>query len=158
MVDFKVRLIDGSYHEVDSSEMAYRIAGSLAFKEAALKASPTLLEPMMEVEIIVPEEYLGAVLGTLTSRRGSVRSMSDRHGAKVIIADVPLSEMFGYTTVLRSVTQGRGLSSMQLKCYTEVPLAERKKCLTLRFRKHIYIKTGKLIKIRFFLENLVIFR
>lgn len=135
MVDFKVRLIDGSYHEVDSSEMAYRIAGSLAFKEAALKASPTLLEPMMEVEIIVPEEYLGAVLGTLTSRRGSVRSMSDRHGAKVIIADVPLSEMFGYTTVLRSVTQGRGLSSMQLKCYTEVPLAERKKMLDTSFPK-----------------------
>ncbi|MFW5780013.1 MAG: elongation factor G, partial [Bacillota bacterium] len=126
---FKVRLIDGSYHEVDSSEMAYKIAGSLAYKEAATKASPTLLEPMMEVEITVPEEYLGAVLGTLTSRRGSVKSMDDRQGVKVVVADVPLSEMFGYTTVLRSVTQGRGLSSMQLRCYTEVPLSERKKML-----------------------------
>ena len=84
---------------------------------------------MMEVEVIVPEEYLGAVLSSLSSRRGSVRSMTDRHGAKVILADVPLSEMFGYTTVLRSVTQGRGQSSMQLKCYTEAPLSERKKLL-----------------------------
>ena len=99
MVDFKVRLVDGSYHEVDSSEMAFKIAGSMAFKDAASKADPTLLEPMMEVEVIVPEEYLGAVLSSLSSRRGSVRSMTDRHGAKVILADVPLSEMFGYTTV-----------------------------------------------------------
>ena len=129
MVDFKVRLVDGSYHEVDSSEMAFKIAGSMAFKDAASKADPTLLEPMMEVEVIVPEEYLGAVLSSLSSRRGSVRSMTDRHGAKVILADVPLSEMFGYTTVLRSVTQGRGQSSMQLKCYTEAPLSERKKLL-----------------------------
>jgi elongation factor G len=84
---------------------------------------------MMEVEVTAPAEYLGAVLGSLSSRRGSVKSMDDRHGAKVIIVDVPLSEMFGYTTVLRSATQGRGSSSMQLKCYTEVPLSERKKML-----------------------------
>lgn len=129
MVDFKVRLIDGSYHDVDSSEMAFKIAGSMAFKEAAMKADPTILEPMMEVEVTVPDEYLGAVLGTLSSRRGSVKSMNDRHGAKVVDADVPLSEMFGYTTVLRSSTQGRGISSMQLRCYTEVPLSERKKLL-----------------------------
>lgn len=129
MVDFTVRLIDGSYHEVDSSEMAFKIAGSMAFKEAALKADATVLEPMMEVEVTAPAEYLGAVLGTLSSRRGSVKSMDERHGAKVVVADVPLSEMFGYTTVLRSATQGRGLSSMQLKCYTEVPVSERKKML-----------------------------
>lgn len=129
MVDFKVRLIDGSYHDVDSSEMAFKIAGSMAFKEAAMKADPTILEPMMAVEVIAPEEYLGAVLGSLTSRRGAVKSMLDRHGAKVVEADVPLSEMFGYTSVLRSSTQGRGLSSMQLNCYTEVPFSERKKML-----------------------------
>jgi elongation factor G len=129
MVDFTVRLVDGSYHEVDSSEMAFKIAGSMAYKEAAMKANPTILEPMMEVEVTAPAEYLGAVLGSLSSRRGSVKSMDDRHGAKVIIVDVPLSEMFGYTTVLRSATQGRGSSSMQLKCYTEVPLSERKKML-----------------------------
>ena len=137
VVDFKVRLIDGSFHDVDSSEMAFKIAGSMAFKEAAMKASPTILEPMMDVEVVAPPEYLGAVLGTLSSRRGAVKSMNDRNGAKVIKADVPLSEMFGYTTVLRSSTQGRGLSSMQLKCYSEVPSSVRKEMLEKNGKENI---------------------
>ncbi|MBR1747305.1 MAG: elongation factor G [Clostridia bacterium] len=126
MVDFKVHLVDGSYHEVDSSEMSFKIAGSMAFKDAAMKADPTILEPMMAVEITVPPEYIGDVFGTVNSRRGSIKEMKDRPGIKVIDADIPLAEMFGYATVLRSATQGRGNYVMQLNCYTEVPQSERK--------------------------------
>ena len=126
MVDFKVRLVDGSFHDVDSSEMSFKIAGSMAFKDAASKADPTILEPMMAVEITVPPEYIGDVFGTVNSRRGSIKEMADRPGIKVIDADIPLSEMFGYATVLRSATQGRGNYVMQLNCYTEVPQSEKK--------------------------------
>ncbi len=129
MVDFKVTLVDGSYHDVDSSEMSFKIAGSMAFKEAARKADPTILEPMMKVEIITPKDYLGDVLGTVSSRRGSICSMEDRMGTQVIDATIPLSEMFGYANVLRGTTQGRGNYSMQLDCYTEVPQSEKKRLL-----------------------------
>ena len=129
MVDFKVTLVDGSYHDVDSSEMSFKIAGSMAFKEAARKADPTILEPMMKVEIMTPKDYLGDVLGTVSSRRGSICSMEDRMGTQVIDATIPLSEMFGYANVLRGTTQGRGNYSMQLDCYTEVPQSEKKRLL-----------------------------
>lgn len=129
MVDFKVRLVDGSFHEVDSSEMSFKIAGSMAFKDAASKADPTILEPMMSVEITVPENYIGDVFSTVNGRRGNIKEMTDRPGLKVIDADIPLSEMFGYATVLRSATQGRGNYSMQLNCYTEVPQSEKKRLL-----------------------------
>lgn len=121
VIDVKVRLIDGSYHEVDSSDLAFAIAGSLAFKEACKKANPYLLEPVMKVEIIVPEEYLGEVLGDLSSRRGKVESMDLRGNARVIYAYVPLAEMFGYATTLRSLTQGRGTFIMQFSHYERVP-------------------------------------
>lgn len=124
LVDFRVALVDGSSHEVDSSEMAFKIAASMALKEAAQKAGATILEPVMAVEITCPDDYLGDVLGTVTSRRGSIKNMEDRKGVKVIDCDVPLSEMFGYATVLRSATQGRGNYTMQLSCYTEVPRSE----------------------------------
>lgn len=126
MVDFKVHLVDGSFHDVDSSEMSFKIAGSMAFKDAAMKADPTIMEPMMAVEITVPEEYIGDVFSTVNSRRGAIKEMNDRHGTRVIDADIPLSEMFGYATVLRSATQGRGNYTMQLNCYTEVPQSEKK--------------------------------
>ena len=129
MVDFKIRLVDGSFHDVDSSEMSFKIAGSMAFKDAAKKADPTILEPVMSVEIMVPAEYLGDALGTVSSRRGSIKEMSDRNGVKVIDCDVPLSEMFGYANVLRSATQGRGNYNMQLNCYMEVPASEKKRLL-----------------------------
>jgi elongation factor G len=121
VLNFKVRLIDGSYHDVDSSEMAFKIAGSMAFKNAMAKADPVLLEPIMKVEITVPEEYLGDVMGHVNSRRGRIEGMDPQAGAQVIRAMVPLSEMFGYTTVLRSATQGRGVSSMEFAAYEEVP-------------------------------------
>ena len=124
LVDFKVDLIDGSSHEVDSSEMAFKIAASMALKSAAERAQATLLEPLMAVDITAPDEYLGDVLGTISSRRGSIKNIEDRKGTKVVSADVPLSEMFGYATNLRSATQGRGSYSMQLGCYTEVPKSE----------------------------------
>ena len=124
LVDIRVTLVDGSSHEVDSSEMAFKIAASMALKEAAAKAQATLLEPVMAVEITAPDEYLGDVLGTISSRRGSIKNIEDRKGSKVVSADVPLSEMFGYATNLRSATQGRGGYSMQLGCYTEVPRSE----------------------------------
>ena len=124
LVDFKVRLIEGSYHEVDSSEMAFKIAGSMALKDAVNKAGGTILEPIMAVEVTCPDEYLGDVLGTVNSRRGSIKTIEDRSNLKVIEADVPLSEMFGYATVLRSATQGRGNYTMQLGCYNEVPRSE----------------------------------
>ena len=120
-VDFKVTLLDGSYHDVDSSEMAYKIAGSMAFKEAARKADPVLLEPVMKVEVVVPEDYMGDIIGNLNSRRGRVEGMDDRAGAKVIHAMVPLSEMFAYSNDLRSRTQGRGQFTMQFDHYEEVP-------------------------------------
>jgi elongation factor G len=121
VVDVKVTLIDGSYHEVDSSEMAFKIAGSMAVKEAAKKAKPVLLEPMMKVEVVVPEEFMGAVTGDLHSRRGRVESTENRLGSTIIQCKVPLSEMFGYSTDLRSMTQGRATYSMHFSHYEEAP-------------------------------------
>jgi elongation factor G len=121
MVDIKARLYDGSYHDVDSSEMAFKIAGSMAFQAAAKKADPIILEPIMKVEVTVPEEYMGDVIGDLNSKRGRIEKMEDRLGAKIIDAMVPLAEMFGYTTQLRSMTQGRGSNSMEFDHYEEVP-------------------------------------
>ena len=121
MVDIKVELYDGSYHEVDSSEMAFKIAGSMAFKDAAKKANPIILEPMMKVTVIVPEEYMGDVIGDLNSRRGQIQGMEDRIGAKQINSRVPLSEMFGYVNDLRSKTQGRGQYTMEPDGYEPVP-------------------------------------
>lgn len=120
-VDFKATLVDGSMHEVDSSEMAFKIAGSMAFKDAAEKADPILLEPVMKVEIVVPDNYVGDVMSNLTSKRGNVRGLEPRNGVQVIDAEVPLSEMFGYATSLRSLTQGRGTYTMLPDHYTEVP-------------------------------------
>lgn len=119
--DIKVRLFDGSYHDVDSSEMAFKIAGSMAFKEGARKANPVLLEPIMEVEVVTPEEYMGDVMGDLSSRRGRIEGMSQRSDAQVIKAMVPLSEMFGYATTMRSMTQGRAIYTMQFSHYDEAP-------------------------------------
>ena len=124
LLDFRCTLVDGSSHEVDSSEMAFKIAASMALKEAAKKAGATILEPVMAVEITCPDEYLGDVLGTISSRRGAIKNMDDRKGIRVIDCDVPLSEMFGYATTLRSATQGRGNYTMQLSHYTEVPRSE----------------------------------
>jgi elongation factor G len=121
MEDVKVELIDGSFHEVDSSEMAFKIAGSLAFREAAKKAHPVLLEPIEDVEVVVPEEYMGDVMGDLNSRRGHIHGMELRAGAQVIRAAVPLAQMFGYATDLRSMTQGRAVYTMQFSHYAEVP-------------------------------------
>ncbi|MEW6736535.1 MAG: elongation factor G [Acidobacteriota bacterium] len=121
MIDIKARLYDGSYHEVDSSEMAFKIAGSMAFQDAAKKAEPVLLEPVMKVEVVVPEEYMGAITGDLNSRRGRIEAMEARPGTQVITAAVPLSEMFGYATDLRSATQGRATYTMHFKCYEETP-------------------------------------
>ena len=121
VVDVKVTLYDGSYHEVDSSELAFKIAGSMAFKEACRKAQPVILEPIMKVSVIVPEEYTGDVIGDLSSRRGSILGMEPRNGSTQIDAHVPLSEMFGYATDLRSRTQGRGQYSMEPSHYTELP-------------------------------------
>jgi elongation factor G len=121
MVDVKVTLLDGGYHEVDSSEMAFKIAGSMAFKEAARKADPVLLEPMMAVEVRTPEDYMGDVIGDLNSRRGQIQAMEEAFGMRVVRALVPLSEMFGYVGDLRSKTQGRANYSMQFDSYAEVP-------------------------------------
>ncbi len=121
VVDVKVTLYDGSYHDVDSSEMAFKIAGSMCFKEGAKKASPVLLEPVMKVEVVTPEEYMGDVMGDLSSRRGLVQGMEDTPSGKQIKAEVPLSEMFGYATDLRSATQGRATYSMEFAKYNEVP-------------------------------------
>jgi len=119
--NFKVELYDGSYHDVDSSEMAFKLAGSMAFKEAVKKANPVILEPMMKVEIETPEEYMGDVIGDINRRRGQINSMEDKHGIKVVDSFVPLSEMFGYSTDLRSATQGRATYSMVFDHYAEVP-------------------------------------
>ena len=121
VLDVKVRLIDGSYHEVDSSEMAFKIAGSMAFKEGCRKADPVLLEPIMRTDVVVPEEYMGDVMGDLNSRRGRIEGMEARAGMQVIASHVPLGEMFGYATDLRSKTQGRGTFTMQFSHYEEVP-------------------------------------
>ena len=121
VVDFHVALLDGSTHEVDSSEMAYKIAGSMAFRDAMAKASPMLLEPMMKVEVVVPDDYTGDVMGNLSARRGKIDGMDAHAGMQEIHAFVPLSEMFGYATDLRSRTQGRGTYTMQFARYEEVP-------------------------------------
>ena len=121
MVDVKAKLYDGSYHDVDSSEMAFKVAASLALKEAAKKCNPVILEPIMKVEVVMPEEYLGDIMGDITSRRGRVEGMEARGNAQVVSASVPLSEMFGYATSLRSATQGRGTYSMVFDHYEEVP-------------------------------------
>lgn len=121
LVDVKATIVDGSYHDVDSSEMAFKIAGSMALKAAKDKCQPVLLEPIMKVEVTVPEEYMGDVMGMLNSRRGRIEGMDSRGGAQIIRAKVPLSEMFGYSTTLRSGTQGRGVFSMELSHYEEVP-------------------------------------
>ncbi|HEY6170802.1 MAG TPA: elongation factor G [Candidatus Kapabacteria bacterium] len=119
--DIKIRLFDGSYHDVDSSEMAFKIAGSMAFKEGCRKASPVILEPVMDVEVITPEEYMGDVMGDISSRRGKIEGMISRSDAQIIKAIVPLSDMFGYATTLRSMTQGRAVYSMQFARYEEAP-------------------------------------
>ena len=129
VVDVKVTLYDGSYHEVDSSEMAFKIAASMAFKEAMRKADPVLMEPIMKVSVIVPEEYMGDVIGDLNSRRGQIQGMEARSGAQQIDAFVPLSEMFGYATDLRSRTQGRGQYTMEPSHYTEVPKSIQEKII-----------------------------
>jgi elongation factor G len=121
MVDVKVNLVFGSYHEVDSSEIAFKIAGSIAFKEAARKASPVLLEPVMKVEVVTPEDYMGSVTGDLSSRRGRIEGMNSRPGTQIITAMVPLAEMFGYETELRSMSQGRAASTMHFARYEEAP-------------------------------------
>ena len=121
MVDIKVALTDGSYHDVDSSEMAFKIAGSMGFKEATRKAKPVLLEPVMDVEVVTPEEYMGAIVGDLNSRRGRILSMEARGSSQVIRANVPLGQMFGYATEMRSMTQGRATYTMQFARYEEVP-------------------------------------
>ena len=126
MVDVKVTLFDGSYHDVDSSEMAFKIAGSLAIKDAFDKADPTILEPIMRVEVTMPEEFMGDVIGDLNSRRGQIEGMETRgvaegHRTQVVRSFVPLAEMFGYATDLRSMTQGRATFSMEFSHYSEVP-------------------------------------
>ncbi len=121
VVDVRVTLIDGSYHEVDSSEMAFKITGSMAFKEAAKKAKPVLLEPIFEIEVVTPEEYMGDVIGDLSGRRGKIETMDQRGNDRIVKGQVPLAEMFGYTTDLRSKTQGRATSTMQFHSYQEVP-------------------------------------
>lgn len=126
MVDVKVTLYDGSYHEVDSSEMAFKIAGSMAVKQAAQKANPIILEPVFKVEVTTPEEYMGDIIGDINSRRGMIGGMIDRNGAKIITAKVPLSEMFGYATDLRSKSQGRATYSMEFSEYTQVPASIQK--------------------------------
>jgi elongation factor G len=121
MVDVKVTLLDGSYHDVDSSELAFKIAGSMAFKDGARRAGPALLEPMMAVEVFTPEDFMGDVIGDINSRRGQIQSMDERSGSRVVVALVPLSEMFGYVGDLRSRTQGRASYSMQFDSYAQVP-------------------------------------
>ena len=136
VVDVKVTLYDGSYHEVDSSEMAFKIAGSMAFKEAMKKADPVLMEPIMQVDVMVPEEYMGDVIGDLNSRRGQIQGMEPRGGVQAISAGVPLSEMFGYATALRSRTQGRGQYTMQPSHYTEVPKSIQEKIIDSRTKNN----------------------
>jgi len=122
VVDVKVTLYDGSYHDVDSSEMAFKIAGSMGFKEGATRANPVLLEPVMKVEIVTPDNYMGAVNGDLNRRRGILQGTEDSLAGKIIRAEVPLAEMFGYATDLRSATQGRATYTMEFEKYSEVPV------------------------------------
>ena len=121
VVDFKVTVFDGSFHEVDSNEMAFKIAASMAFKDGMKQASPVLLEPIMKVEVVTPDEYMGDVMGDLSSRRGRIEGMNVQGNAQVINAMVPLKQMFGYSTELRSITQGRATYTMQFDHYEEVP-------------------------------------
>ena len=121
LVDVKVTLYDGSFHDVDSSEIAFKVAGSMAFKEGALKANPVLLEPIMSLEVVTPEDYMGDVVGDLNRRRGVVGGMDDGPSGKIISGEVPLAEMFGYATDLRSATQGRATFTMEPLKYSEVP-------------------------------------
>jgi elongation factor G len=121
VVDVKVTLYDGSYHDVDSSEMAFKLAGSMGFREGATKAKPVILEPIMKVEVVTPEEYMGTVNGDLNRRRGILQGTEESPAGKVIKAEVPLSEMFGYATDLRSATQGRAVYTMEFAKYNEVP-------------------------------------
>lgn len=125
MVDLHVTLFDGSYHEVDSSEVAFHVAGSIGFKNAVQKAGPVLLEPIEKVEITTPDEYLGDVMGDVSSRRGKIDGMNPKDGIHVLDAFIPLSEMFGYATDLRSKTQGRATYSMSFDHYAEVPASVR---------------------------------
>jgi elongation factor G len=121
VIDIKATLFDGSYHDVDSSEMAYKIAASMALKEAGRKCNPVILEPIMSIEVTAPSEYLGSVMGDVSSRRGQIKDQVERGNATIVQAEIPLSEMFGYATDLRSFTQGRGSYSMQFDHYSEVP-------------------------------------
>lgn len=129
VVDFKATVYDGSYHEVDSSEIAFKIAGSMAFKDGAAKANPVILEPIMKVEVVLPDDYFGDVMGNVTARRGTITGTDDRNGSKVIDAEIPLSEMFGYATDLRSRTQGRGNYTMQFDHYAQVPKSVAEKII-----------------------------
>ncbi|MFI5264520.1 MAG: elongation factor G, partial [Candidatus Kapaibacterium sp.] len=135
--DIKVRLFDGSFHEVDSNEMAFKIAGSMAFKEGCRKASPVLLEPIMDVEVITPEDYMGDVMGDLSSRRGKIEGMISRNDAQVIKATVPLSDMFGYATTLRSMTQGRAIYSMQFSKYVDAPKSVQEQIIEMQKGKAV---------------------
>jgi len=130
MVDVTVELVYGSYHDVDSSEMAFKIAGSMAVKEAAKRAHPVLLEPIMTVEVVCPNDYMGDVLGDLSARRGKIGGMMQRGEAQVIAATVPLSEMFGYSTKLRSQSQGRAVYSMEFNHYEEVPKSKAEEIIS----------------------------
>jgi len=132
-VGIKATVFDGSYHEVDSSEMAFHIAGSMALKDAMRRADPVLLEPIMKVDVTVPEEYMGDVIGDITSRRGHMEGMEARSSVQIIHANVPLAEMFGYATDLRSKTQGRGVFVMEVHHYEPVPKAIQEKAALGRF-------------------------
>ena len=134
VVDVKVTLFDGSYHEVDSSEMAFKIAGSMAFKEACRKANPAILEPIMKVSVTVPDEYMGTVIGDITARRGNILGQITRVGAVQIDANVPLAEMFGYATDLRSKTQGRGNYAMEPSHNAELPKSKTEELIKARGR------------------------
>jgi elongation factor G len=130
MTGIRAILYDGSYHDVDSSEMAFKIAGSMAFKEAAKRAQPVILEPMMNVEVVCPDAYMGDILGDLSARRGKIGGMTQRGEAQVIAASVPLSEMFGYSTKLRSQSQGRAVYSMEFSHYEEVPKSKAEEIIS----------------------------
>ena len=132
VVDVKVTLYDGSYHEVDSSEMAFKIAASMAFKDAMKKAAPVLMEPIMKTAVIVPDDYMGDVIGDINSRRGMIQGTESRTGAIQINANIPLSNMFGYATALRSRTQGRGQYAMEPSHYAEVPKSIAEKVISER--------------------------
>ena len=126
----KVQLIDGSYHDVDSNEMAFKIAGGMALKEGLKKAKSVLLEPIMDVEVVTPADYMGDIIGDLSSRRGKIGGMTERAGARVIGASVPLGEMFGYSTTLRSMSQGRAVYTMQFAHYEEVPKSKAEEIMS----------------------------